>query len=255
MLPQPTKVLELREPFRRLSANTAHATTALAYAGNGDMVPVVVKACKPHEVAREVLCNVVARWLGIPTPMGFVVDIAATRWGRERIERGDCERHTFAGAWGGFDLRRAVPGSHESTQALLGWRHIHRAAAFDEWIGNADRTPANLVFVGKGRFLLIDHEQALPDYLQPDTKVTNGLTRILKLAPAVKSQSLRERLLDGCADFGQIDFERIEMAALAPAWAEGETFRECVRQLQERLPHLPALLDQEIGHGQSQLTI
>lgn len=43
------------------------------------------------------------------------------------------------------------------SQALLKWPAFPRLIAFDDWIGNSDRNPGNLVFIKDTEFAIIDH--------------------------------------------------------------------------------------------------
>lgn len=46
-------------------------------------------------------------------------------------------------------------------QALLNWHAFPKLIAFDDWIGNIDRNPGNLVFIKDSEFAIIDHGRVL----------------------------------------------------------------------------------------------
>jgi hypothetical protein len=56
--------------------------------------------------------------------------------------------------------QRLFPGPKLNDE-LLRWRHCQEVAVFDELICNPDRTIFNLLRIGPGEFLIIDHDQAL----------------------------------------------------------------------------------------------
>lgn len=46
---------------------------------------------------------------------------------------------------------------HTYSQTLLKWPAFPKLIAFDDWIGNIDRNPGNLVFIRDSEFAIIDH--------------------------------------------------------------------------------------------------
>ena len=137
---------------------------------------------------------------------------------------------------------------------LLQWPTLLAAIAFDEWIANGDRTASNLLYMGPKDFCLIDHGEALPSGIGPNTKCANRLARHLVASnTAVHPQDLSKRVLDSCANFSTVNFDQIEVAAAAPSWGGEKMMRECIRLLRDRITHLPMLVEEEFRVNQGQL--
>lgn len=94
---------------------------------------------------------------------------------------------------------------HSYTQALFNWPAFPKLIAFDDWIGNIDRNPGNLVFIKDSEFAIIDHGRifGVVDWrfepIDPDSKCENMMLNIFKynyrgtiIAPILYSPIIRE---------------------------------------------------------------
>ena len=210
---------------------------------------VAFKRIPRHQLVREVLCNLLAQMVGIPVPTPFVLDI------RESELWDGAEPFVFGTRYVGYrDLLQRVRQSPTAVDRLVSWPSFLASVAFDEWIANEDRTLSNLLFAGRREFLLIDHGEALPNRMNEGTKFRNGLARhLIASEPRTPRQSLAQRVKESCAEFGQLDFRQLEIAALLGSWNGNPEFGECLRLLRDRVNELPALIEKEFQVGQAQL--
>ena len=118
------------------------------------------------------------------------------------------------------------------------------------WIGNEDRTPKNLLFQAPREFLPIDHGEALPSGMRPDSRYRNALARHLLAEERDSPQALAAQVRKEMADFADIDFNQILMAGLPEGWNANPEFTEWCGVLKERLRHLPDLVEAEFKTGQ-----
>lgn len=213
------------------------------------IVSVAFKRIPHHQLVREVLCNLLAQMVGIPVPTPCVLDI------RESELWDGKEPFVFGTSYEGHsDLLRRARLSPTVVNRLVRWPSFLAAIAFDEWVANEDRTPSNLLFVGGREFLLIDHGEALPNYMNKETKFRNGFARhLIASESGTPRQSLAQRVKEACAEYGQLDFRQLETAALLGSWKGNPEFGECVRLLQDRVNELPALIEEGFQVGQAQL--
>jgi hypothetical protein len=68
-----------------------------------------------------------------------------------------------------------TPQNTEIFYRLANWPAIQQAIGFDEWIANADRNLGNVLFDGKDKFYLIDHNLAMQPPFAPESPINNGL--------------------------------------------------------------------------------
>ena len=205
---------------------------------------------QPHfQLVREVLCNVLAQMVELPVPTPFLLDV------RECDDWVGDENFAFATRDAGHgDLLRPMRQSPTMVYDLVRWPKFLAATAFDEWIANEDRTLSNLLFAGRRDFILIDHGEALPNYMNAGTKLRNGLARHLNASEnAAPREVLAKRVQEFRVNFGRGNWRQLETAALLGAWQGEPQFGECVRLLRARLNNLPTLIEEEFRVGQAQL--
>lgn len=230
--------------------NGSHeAALGIARTTAGD-ARVLAKRVQHHELVREVLCSLLAQAVDLPVPEPYVLDIRESIWSND-----ECS-YAFATRYGrGHNLVRATRQAPATIASLERWPKIHALIAFDEWIANADRTAGNLLFIGPKDFQLIDHGEALPNWIDKHAKLSNRLARhlVARLPNGSRPEDLAECVVASCANFGTVDFRQIEVAAMLGAWRGDPGFGECIRLLKDRLNHLPALIEEEFSVGQGQL--
>ena len=237
---------DLVEPLIPMG-NGSHETALARADTTAGRSRVLVKHTPLHELVREVLCNLLAQAVALPVPVPYV--LKRSRGPTRTID------HVFGTDFsGGRSLARAAREAPATGNHLLRWPAFLKAIAFDEWIANGDRTAGNLLYLGRKGFALIDHGEALPNGIGPDTKVPNRLARHLVASdPTAHPQDLSERVLASCAHFGTVNFGQVEIAASAPSWRGQTMLSECIRLLRDRIEHLPALVEEGFRVKQGQL--
>ena len=207
--------------------------------GLADGRHVVAKQVPRAELIREVLCNLLARAANIPAPDCFVLSTI----------RGEDERW-FASERSGHDYLRAFRANQLNFEGVKHGLPLWRLVAFDTWIGNEDRTPQNLLLRAPGDFLPIDHGEALPPGMKPDSRYRNTLARHLIAEERDSPQALAAEVRHAMADFANVDFSGILIAGLPEGWGANPEFEEWCRVLKERMRYLPDLVETEFKTGQ-----
>lgn len=212
---------------------------------------VIAKRLPRHELVREVLCSLLAQAVDLPVPQPYVLDVTDSSWAEQHGIK-----YVFGTSCGaGRSWMRVARQAPATVANLVEWSKLLAAIAFDEWIANGDRDPSNLLFIGQREFQLIDHGEALPNRLvHAGTKLPNGLARHLVGSHSTADGSeLARRVLASCANFGTVNFRQIEIAAMVESWGGQPEFGEAVRLLEDRLRHLPTLVEEEFRVNQGQL--
>ena len=239
---------DLVEPLVPIE-NGSHETALARACTTAGISRVLVKRIPPHELVREVLCNLLAQAVGLPVPVPYVLDVRQSSWSTPNTS------HVFGTDYGpGRSLMRAAREAPTTLNHLLQWPPLFAAIAFDEWIANGDRTASNLLFMGPKKFQLIDHGESLPNPMSPGAKFANHLARHLIASNAsAHPQDLSQRVLESCANFGTVNFGQVEVAAASPSWGGERMLRECIRLLRDRIEYLPTLVEEEFRVKQAQL--
>lgn len=195
------------------------------------------------------LCNLLAQAVALPVPVQYVLDVRRSSWSTPDTS------HAYGTDYGrGRSLMRAARQAPAALNHLLQWPTLLAAIAFDEWIANGDRTASNLLYMGPKNFQLIDHGEALPNQIGPTTKLANLLARHLVASnTSARPQELSKRVLASCANFGTVNFDLVEVAAVSSSWGGEALLRECIRLLIDRMAHLPMLIEEEFRVNQGQL--
>ena len=164
-----------------------------------------VKLVDERSLSIELICALIGRELSLPIPQPYLVRIPA-----QTIPT--VSQETMA-----FGLEEVnIPSStiqddELMKQSILNWSSLVSCAAFDSWIGNSDRVPNNLLFVGKDDFQMIDHGDALPSYLLSETSPNNKLIQYLKdinITELSKQRVLKD-LLEVSQKFHNIDLAKV----------------------------------------------
>ena len=239
---------DLVEPLRPIS-NGSHQTALARARTTAGISRVLVKRIPLRELVREALCNLLAQALGLPVPAPYILDVRQSSWFTSDTS------HVFGTGYGhGRSLVRAARQAPATLDHLLQWPFLFAAIAFDEWIANGDRTAGNLLYMGTKEFQLIDHGDALPSPISPTTKLANRLARHLVASDTTaRQQDLSRSVLESCANFGDVDFDQIELAAMSSSWGGEQMLRECIRLLSDRRMQLPMLIEEEFRVIQGQL--
>ena len=213
-------------------------------------IPVIAKNLPRYELIREIVCNLLAQAVDLPVPQCFVVE-----YGQALPENASTNHFWFATQYSGASSYSRVARSN-LTQAidLTKWPHFLTAIGFDTWIGNQDRTMANLLFEGRNRYSLIDHGEALPQDMRPESQYRNELAEVLIARnERVSRDKLAEKVKQRTGHFANVDFSQIAIAGLPDGWKGNPEFWNCCKLLRDRVEHLPQLIDAVFRTSQGQI--
>ena len=151
-----------------------------------------IKFLPSRQLVNELLASVLGRIAGLPIPRGFLVEVHRADYPNSPLmaAHGLTVMPAFAveaiacqSALRRLDLQS--PTARE--QLLRAWPHWYSAAAFDDWIANADRHPGNLLVGAPGEAWLIDHSHAFTGdkwqavNLRPDVVTQNQLGKAMEI--------------------------------------------------------------------------
>ncbi|MEQ8992752.1 MAG: hypothetical protein RLO46_13110 [Pseudomonadales bacterium] len=142
----------------------------------GGKTQVMLKLLDPRRLFIECLCALVGRNMGLPIPKPYLI----------RITPAALAQLNLHGSVMGFgselvsipSLARSVRSTHEIDLALQEWALLRGAIAFDELIANTDRNATNVLISSSREIHLIDHDQAIPEPMDPTMHVRNELLQI-----------------------------------------------------------------------------
>ena len=163
-----------------------------------------VKLLPDRQLVNELLASVLGRIVGLPIPRGFLVEVRRTDYPNSPVmtAHGLTVAPAFAvealpcqSALRHLDLQSPMAWE----QLLRAWPHWYSAAAFDDWIANADRHPGNLLVGAPGEAWLIDHWHAFTGdkwqalNLRPDVITANQLGQAMTalLQPPEKALAMQ----------------------------------------------------------------
>ena len=162
------------------------------------------KLMPDRQLVNELLASVLGRMAGLPIPRGFLVEVRRTDYPSSSLmmAHGLAVAPAFAVESIACQaaLRRLDLQSPMARERLLrAWPHWYSAAAFDDWIANADRHPGNLLVGAPGEAWLIDHSHAFTGdkwqavNLQPDLISGNQLCQAMQvwLKPPEKALAMQ----------------------------------------------------------------
>lgn len=210
-----------------------------------------VKLLSIEDIAREAICAVLARKLHLPMLQPYYVNVDPTVI--EDHQAGNIHKIAFgveADETPAFRITNSL-----SEGDILGWEEALRLAVFDEWIYNRDRVPNNLIFAGKGHFLLIDHDEALPNYASPTTCSSAQLLQLFaKNRSEFELYEIRRRAMEYVEEYLLIDWVEI-YAFLSPENLPGSTqlFEKHIAFLSARRENMRGMIGQSLGIKQKEL--
>lgn len=236
-----------------LPIESGHSETWKGYLQKSDNTRALsyIKIIDERGLATELLCCVIARKLGLPMTQPFLVKIQSNvlpNITRDTYAFGleDAEYPSISSRTRDDDLVRKI---------LLKWKFLDLCAVFDSWIGNNDRLPHNLLFDGVNRFNLIDHDQAIDQYLTESNHTRNNLIRLFNYQESeFEKYSLIKRLLSEGDKFNNIDFNEIRTEIIASnGIVRAEIIDSHINILQKRVQFLPNILREQIGIRQNDI--
>ena len=177
-------------------------------------------------------------------------------YGQAQSKSTSIERYWFATQYSGASpYSRIIRSNFTQATDLMKWTQFLPSIGFDTWIGNQDRTMTNLLFEGRNRYSLIDHGEALPQDMSPNSHYRNNFAEILIAQnEQANPDKLAEKVKQKVGHFANVDFAQIAMAGLPDGWGGNPEFWNCCRLLHDRLEFLPQLLDVVFKTSQGQFS-
>lgn len=234
-------------PLEAVSTRKGTTFQASVYDVSNTRRLAFLKLLKLEDIAREVLCAVLARMVGLPVAQAFYVQVDPSIVPGHRVGNHlklafglEREHHVT--------FRIANDAVHD---AIRRWPEALACGVFDEWIFNDDRLPNNLLFARDGVYWMIDHDEALPNSAQPGEACNS---RILPLLSDGETEfdlhKLRRDALAVVERFKGIDWNEVRQFVLIADVATtglGGYYERHIDFLQKRIEYMPDILTQSLG--------
>ena len=229
-------------PLEPVSTRKGTTFRAPIYDVQGARRLAYLKLLRVEDIAREALCAVLARLVGLPIAQAFYVYVEPA------YAPGHVTGNTYNLAFG--LEREYYPtfsiANDQVHEDITRWPEALACGVFDEWIFNGDRLPKNLVFASNGVYWMIDHDEALPNRAHVDD-VCNA--QILQVLSKGKSEwelhRLRRESLNVVERFKNINWAEVLNLVLPPDLATiniGSHFEKHIKFLRQRIDHMPEIL-------------
>ena len=215
-----------------------------------------LKLLKIEDIAREALCATLARLLGLPIAQAYYVSVDPSYVGGQVIGN---DQNVAFGLGKDRDCPTFAIRNADLDHLVHAWKEpdLTNCAVFDEWIFNTDRLPNNLIFDSTNVYWLIDHEEALPNYVLPDTPANSSLLRLLsKSRSEFELWKLREKAMKRVKQYRQIEWDKV-LELLRPDNLPGSEihYARYIDFLRNRLPAMHGIITTSIGIQQKQLDL
>lgn len=206
-----------------------------------------VKKLSAEKLVTEALCVTIAKLVNLPVLPAFYVDIedAPNPYGLG-----------FGLAEDSVPLRRGR--GYENDNLLLDWVEAVPCAIFDEWIGNGDRHFENVLFGSDKVYWMIDHDDALPNYLSPEAYA--GTSLLIRLAQARDNyfgkRKLKQQSIAIIEQYKNLDWNLVlDSVRTDILTSHVSLFNKHILFLQRRAEVLAELIDEGIGLKQKELPL
>lgn len=164
---------------QRLSGSRNEVWLCPAFTSSAQRVYLFIKpALTTRSIMAEAIAAIVGQCMGLPCPAPYIVTVDPRHIGRpagpKPIAFGSEQVGSGASVFAvrDIDVMLALLNRQQITDALC---------AFDEFIANDVRGPADIVFDPAGQASIIDHEGAMQAAVRPGQAVTNWLAdRVLE---------------------------------------------------------------------------
>jgi hypothetical protein len=208
-----------------------------------------IKVLPPRKLLVELLAAVVGRAHDLPIPEPFLITVQGHQL--QKFPKPEARFWAFASLDSESpSLSRLTRDPAVAAQHLRRWKRVSEAVAFDSWLANPDRTTKNILLSDNGEHVaLIDHEDALAEWMTPEQECANELMLLLCQEA---DEFTRNRHLRNAQKAG-LDYPKTPLAEIRDSchWALHFTTLEEVERLvgflTARIQHLPNLLSAAAG--------
>ncbi|ESS73981.1 hypothetical protein MGMO_8c01200 [Methyloglobulus morosus KoM1] len=211
-------------------------------------VSAYAKKLRNQEFLVEILSALIGREIGLPIPEPIIaisLDGNEVLFASVDVEFPDLTRRL------NVDNNKLMdtPENSALLKKVSEWIHIYDAIGFDEWIANDDRNLGNILFDGKDKFFLIDHNQAMRLPFAPETPIDNKLLliKLLFTQDEVGKQRIKNHISAMVDGIDPNLPESIVNRLLAQYPGLDRTIlTSMVDFLHKRLGHIPEIANQKI---------
>ncbi|POZ49628.1 HipA family kinase [Methylovulum psychrotolerans] len=147
----------------------------LAFHGLNYEVPAYAKKLSDLDMLVEIMVALIGREIGLPIPEPII----AIYEEEQLFASIDADHPNLSHSltWHN-DKLIDDPQNTVILKKLADWTGINQAIGFDEWIANGDRHTGNILWDGKEKFVLIDHNLAMRLPFAPHQPIDNQLLNI-----------------------------------------------------------------------------
>lgn len=212
-----------------------------------------VKMLPAKLIYAEVLSSLLGQSLGLPIP----ITIPVYARGQTVGTASEFELCVASLDCGAAPIARIARLDDVNT-LLNKWAHARTAIVFDELIANADRNLRNILMGADGKIWLIDHEEALrhPLIRAHETIQNYLLARLSEDLGKFEIRRTHQRLKEEAFALGEIGFSAHAEASLpGPCKVSAAHVDSVIQFLQDRISHVPMLLESGLGIRQTHLDL
>lgn len=249
------QIANAMEPLEAADSRKGTTFRAPAYDSSGSRRLVYLKLLKLEDIAREALCAVLARMVGLPIAQAYYV----------HVEPAIVPGHL---AGNRYNLAFALERDHYPTfriandqikERIRRWPDALACGVFDEWVFNCDRLPKNLLFARNGVFWMIDHDETLPNSAQPADACYSQILHVLSDGKTeLELHRLRRDALTFVDRLKDINWEMVQQFVFPADIATtgiGSYFEQYITFLRQRIEHMPDTLTQSLRIRQLDMTL
>jgi hypothetical protein len=226
----------------------------IAFRGIRYEISAYAKLLNDLEFLIELMTALMGREMGlpIPEPVAAVSEREEVWFASVDVKFPDLSRHLTV-------LNDQIQNTEQNIEVfrlLANWPAIQHAIGFDEWIANDDRNIGNVLFDGKDKFFLIDHNRAMRPPFAPKAPVKNALlnTKLAFTPDELGRHRLKHQIETITKDFDPELPQTIADRLRAQIRKLDDTIlNSMVDFLNQRLNHLPAITHQKITTMQTSL--
>ncbi len=214
-----------------------------------------LKLLRLEDIAREVLCAVLARMLGLPIRQAYYVYVEPSYVPGHRAGN----RHNLA-----FGLEREFYptfriANDQINEVVNRWPEALVCGVFDEWIFNTDRLPKNLLYSDIRTYWMIDHDEALPNSAQPEEVCYSQVLHVLADGRTeLELHRIRRDALSVVERLNNIDWNDVRTYVLLPdvaTYGINIHVEKYIRFLSSRIKYMPDILTQSLGIRQLNMNL
>lgn len=235
------------QPIEPVSTRKGTTFRAPVYDATNTRRQVYLKLLRTEDIAREALCGVLARVVGLPITQAFYVYVDPIYVPGHLT--GNSENIAFGLEQERYGTSRII--NDQLNDEIRRWPEALPCGVFDEWIFNGDRLPKNLLFARNGVYWMIDHDEALPNSTTVSDVCNSQILRVLCDGKSeFELHKLRRDALMVVERFKNIDWSVLPSQVIPPDLAMsniGTHVEKYIKFLRQRIEHMPEILTRSLN--------